>query len=204
MPAAASGTRLGVAGSDAFVATMGGLILAGAVALGLARYFGASPAEHNLEGAVGAVAWAAVLAAPGVLALLALAHRPVLLLPAAIMLVPLSFLSLAGVMLPLLIPAVMLFTAYGRRSAGLPARRGSTAVTTVVTVGLLVEAGVVLLVHDDPRTYSTPTSSGGVSDVVTYAESAVSLAVVAAAIVWAWWASAPGHTAAARGGCEPN
>ncbi len=189
---AGSDTRLGVAGSDGFIAASGALIVAGGVALGFARFFGGAPQlERNLEGAAGAAAWAAVVAAPGVLALLALANRPVLLLPAAIMLVPLSFLSLAGATLPLLVPAVMLFTAYGRRSAELPARRGHAAAVTVVTIGLLVEAGAVLLVHEDPRSYSTPTSSGGVSDIVTYAESALALVVVAVALVWAWWASAP-------------
>lgn len=191
--ATSAGDReLGFAGSTGFIATTAGMIVAGAVALGFTRFFAGTPVvEHNLEAAVASFAFTAVVAAPGVLALLALAERPVLLLPAAIMLVLLSFLSLAGVTLPLLIPAVMLFTAYGRRSAGLPSRQGQSAVTTLVTVVLLLVAGLVLFVHQDPRSYSTPTSGGSVSDIVTYAESATSLAVVTIAVGWAWMASAP-------------
>lgn len=190
----AGDTRLGVAGSTGFIAVSAGMIVAGAVALGFARFFAGAPVlEQNLEAAVASLALAAVVAAPGVLALLALADRPVLLLPAGIMLVPLSFLSLAGVTLPLLIPAVMLFTAYGRRSSALPSPRGQSAVTTLVTVVLLLVAGLVLFVHPDPRSYSTPTSGGGVSDVVTYVESATSLAVVAIAIGWAWVAAPQQH-----------
>lgn len=192
----AGDTKLGLAGSTGFIAVTAGMIVAGAVALGFARFFAGTPVvEQNLEAAVASLAFAAVVAAPGVLALLALADRPVLLLPAGIMLVPLSFLSFAGVTLPLLVPAVMLFTAYGRRSAALPSRRGQSSVTTLVTVVLLLVAGLVLFVHQDPRSYTTPTSGGSVSDVVTYAESATSLAVVAVAVGWAWVASAPAPTA---------
>ena len=95
-----------------------------------------------MEGPWGGIALAAVIAAPGVLVLLALHDRPALLLPAGVILVPLSFLSFAGVLLPLLVVAVVLFVAYGRRSAGRRRPQWRTTLTTVVVVALLVAAAI--------------------------------------------------------------
>jgi hypothetical protein len=117
------GRPFGFAGSTGVIGTVAGLIMAAGAVLGVVRYVGGTPVERGVEGAAGAVALAAVVAAPGLLALLALSGRPVLLLPAATVLVPLSFLSFAGVALPLLIPAALLFVAYGRRSSAQRVRR---------------------------------------------------------------------------------
>jgi hypothetical protein len=104
-------------GSDAVVATIGWFIVCSGVGVGVLRYIdpdGASAVERAMEGPWGGLALAAVVAAPGVLVLLALRDRPALLLPAAIILLPLSFLSFAGILLPLLIPAGMLVAAHAR------------------------------------------------------------------------------------------
>jgi hypothetical protein len=75
------------------------------------------------------------------------------------------------------------------------------AVTTLVVLALVVAAGLALIAHDDPRTYATPTSSGGTSDVVTVAESLLCLGLLSLAAVAAWYMAsplAPGRPAGAR------
>lgn len=185
------GDDLGVAGSSGFVRAVGVLLVAAGLALALLRYLGGSPAERGVEGALGSLALGAPVAVTGVLALLALRDRPVLLLPAAIALVPLSFLSFAGVTLPLLIPAVMLVLAYGRRSARRRPPRGTTIGSVVAIFALLFAAVVVLFLREDLRTYSTATGSGSISDTISLAESLPSLALSAAAVVAGWLLADP-------------
>lgn len=186
-PARDVDSDLGVAGSRAFVSAVGALVVAGAGVLGLLRLFGEAPELRGLEAASGALALGTVMAVPGVLALLSLAERPALLLPAGVLLIPLSFVSFAGATLPLLIPAVMLLVAYGRRSSGPGAYPGQAAVCVVVVVGLVVAAFLVLFANDDPRQYSTPTGGGGTSDVITVAEASISLALSATAVGGSWF-----------------
>lgn len=175
-----------MAGSTTFVATVGGMVVVAAVALGLLRFAAGTPAEQGFEGLLAAIALASVVAAPGVAALLALVDRPALLLPAGVVLIPLSALSFAGATLPLLIPAIMLFVAYGRRSAAQPVGAGRATLTTVAVLGLLVAATVALFVHQDPRTFSTANGSGGVSNVVSIEESLTSLSLTGAAVSAGW------------------
>ena len=184
--------ELGLVGANASIATIGGLLVAAGTGLATVRFFGGTPIEKGPEGAMGAFALGTIVAVPGVLALLGLRDRPALLLPAAIVLVPLSFLSFAGVTLPLLIPAAMLFVAYGRRSPNRFASPGQAALTTVFVLALLVAAVAALLVHPDPRTYSTANGSGSTSDVITVVESLSALALAAAAVVGGWWLASPG------------
>ena len=181
--------RTGDLGSSAVVAAIGGIVVAAGVAMGLLRYFdpnGSVAAERAMEGPWGGIALAAVIAAPGVLVLLALHDRPALLLPAGVILVPLSFLSFAGVLLPLLVVAAVLFGAYGRRSAGHPQVPWRTAVTTVVVIALLLAAAISLFVHEDPRSYTTPTGGGGTGDVITPIEALIAVALAGAAITAGW------------------
>lgn len=65
------------------------------------------------------------------------------------------------------------------------------ALITLTTIVLLLAAVVALFAHQDPRSYSTPTSSGSASDVVTYGESLVGLLIAGATTAFAWWASVP-------------
>jgi hypothetical protein len=183
--------RLGLAGSTGFIATIGGLVVLAGAALAAVRFVGGTPTEQGLEGAMGALALGTIVAVPGVLALLGLADRPALLIPAATVLVPLSFLSLAGVTLPLLIPAVMLFIAYGRRSSAQPAPPGRAVLTTASVLALLIAAVVALFFHQDPRTYSTANGGGSTSDVITAIESLISLTLATAAIAAGWLLAAP-------------
>ena len=158
---------LGFAGSPRTIATIGACIVTAGLAIVVVRFLGRSPAETALEAWLGSLALGAVVAAPGVLAVLALWDRPALLLPAATVLVPVSFLSFAGILLPLLVPAVLLFVAYGRRSALRPGPPVRTAATLAWVQVLLMAAVAALLVHQDPRAYVTELEQGSTSDVVT-------------------------------------
>ena len=155
------------------------------------RFLGGSPPEQRLYDALGALALGAIVAAPGVLALLARHDRPALLLPAAVVLIPLSFLSFALVTLPLLIPAVMLFLDYARRSRKHPIGWKRATAVTVLVLALLVAALLALVVLQDPREYTTATARYGTSDVITAAEALVSLALVAVSLLVGWVQAAP-------------
>lgn len=170
---------------------MGIAVIVGGLALAGIRFVGASPAEDGLEGAMGSLALGAVVAAPGLLAILAIRSRPALLLPAGIVLIPLSFLSFAGITLPLLIPASMLLIGYGRRSS--TQRLGAVKTLAAVTAVLLflIAAVVVLFIHPDPRSYTTPLEDGTTSDVITIAESVGSLMLTACAIASGWLITSP-------------
>jgi len=188
---AGAGTDLGFIGSTGLITAVGGLVVVAGVALAIVRFVGGTPIERGPEGALAAFALGTIVAAPGVLALLGRHDRPVLLLPAATVLLPVSFLSFAGVTLPLLVPAVMLFVAYGRRSSVRPSPAGRAASTTVFVLALLVAAAVALLAHQDPRSYSTTNGGGSTSDVITAAESLVSLGLATAALGGGWWLTSP-------------
>lgn len=173
------------------IAIAGGLVVLGGLALAGLRFAGASPPEQGLEGALGSLALGGLIAAPGIMAILGRRDRPALLLPAGVVLIPLSFLSFAGATLPLLIPAVLFVAAYGRRSARTPSPRGTVTGTALAVIVLLVASVVVLLAHQDPRSYTTATGGGSMSDVITYVEAIGSLALSAAAVAVGWLLAAP-------------
>lgn len=198
---------LGRVGSDAVVAGIGWFVVAGGVAIGVLRYVdpdGASAAERAMEGPWGGLALGAVVAAPGVVVLLALRDRPVLLLPAAIILFPLSFLSFAGILLPLLVPAGLLVAAYARRSASHLLGPWRTALVALSVVALLIVAAISLFVHEDPRNYTTRTDSGGTGDVITPFETLICLAFVTSAIATGWLASAPNRPPISADAARPD
>lgn len=167
------------------------LLVLAALGIAALRFFGGSPPEQRWYDLLGALALGAIVAAPGILALLAHYGRPALLLPAAVVLIPLSFLSFALVTLPLLIPAVMLFVDYAHRSRAHPIGWLRAMALAALVLGLLVAAALALLVHQDPREYTTATAGYGTSDVITAAEALVSLALVVAALAVGWVLAAP-------------
>jgi hypothetical protein len=167
----------------------GGLVIAAGVALAIVRFYGEVPPGQGLEAAVGAAAFGSVVAAPGLLAVLAVQDRPALVLPAALVLVPMSFLSFALVTLPLLVPAVLLARAYTR--AGDPGSWREQGIAMAMVL-LLVAAVLALFVHQDPREWVTPRSSYSTSDVVSYAEAAVSVLLTSTAVAVGWrWTKRP-------------
>jgi hypothetical protein len=182
---------MGFAGSEPFIRGVAAFLVLAGMGLATIRYLGGSPAEDGLEGALGAFALGAPVMATGALALLALRGRAVLLIPAAVVLVPMSFLSFALVTLPLLVPAVMLSVGYRRRS-GVESMPGARAAATLaVVVPLLIAAVGALLVHQDPREYTTSSSSGSTSDVITSVEALISLLLTATSLAAGWFLSAP-------------
>jgi hypothetical protein len=174
------------------VVVVGVLVVAAGAALGAVRFVGGSPAERGIEGALGGCALGAVIAAPGALALLARFRRPALLLPAGVLLVALSGISMAGATLPLVLPAVVFLIAYARRRPDPVARPpGLVAVSSAVVILLVFAAFLSLSVHQDPRSWSTPTEGGATSDVITVWEALLSLLLVGTALVLGWRSTAP-------------
>jgi hypothetical protein len=184
MPQAVDRRELGVVGSTGFLVSVGSIVTAAGVGLAFLRYFVTEPAWRGIEGAMAGAALGAVVAVPGILALLAQVDRPWLLMPAAILLFPLSILSF--VLLPLLIAAALLLVSFGRRSTGRTTQGGRAALMTLTVIVLLTAAAVTLFVHEDPRSYTTATGGGSTSDVITMAESLISLSLSSAAIAAGW------------------
>jgi hypothetical protein len=161
------------------VAIGAGFVLAGAVALGALRFLGGSPVERDAQGALAAATLVSPYAAAAYLALVGRRDRPWLVAAAGTALVPLSFVSFAGVTLPFLIPAVVFL----RRGLTAPGRwQPAGVVTAFAAVPTLVAAVVLLFVHQDPATWETATGGGSTSDVVTAWESLRSLLLVAGAV----------------------
>ncbi len=202
---------LGWAGSDGFVTGVGVLVIVAGCALGVLRLADASPGEPIGTGLIESFALGLVIAAPGMLALLARYDRPAMMLPAAVVLIPCSFLSFALVTLPLLVPAVMLFIGYHRRSRSHPIGWLRATTLTLAVLVLLIAALAALLSHQDPRSYSDGSTQTGISDVITAAEALASLSLIAAALGVGWVLAAhpdsrggggSGHRRAARGGAS--
>lgn len=183
-PVAGDQRNMGLAGSTGFIKGVAGVLILAAIGLGVLRYAGGSPVEQGFEGFLGSLAMGMVVAATGILALMGLDNRPALFLPAAVILIPLSFLSFAGVLLPLLIPSGMLFTAFARRSQGLGRNRGTTVITFCWVAGFLITSVTSLFLMENARTYVTPDGGGGSSsDVISVFESLLSLSCTTLAIV---------------------
>jgi hypothetical protein len=156
------------------------------IALGIVAGAGATPADPLL----GSVALGAVVAAPGLLALIGLRHRAVLWLPAAMAALPLSFLSFAGLTLPLLALAVVLVVAWIRYPGSYAGFLIHPVVVTALVVVLLLCAAVALFVHEDPASWTEETdgfvTSGETSDIVTNQEALISLGCTTLALAVGW------------------
>jgi hypothetical protein len=152
------------------------MVITAGVALGLVRYVGGVPPERGAEGVLGATAFAAPFVAVGVLALAGRGGRPWLMAAAGIALVPMSFVSFAGVALPLLIPAGI-FLIHAARAPG----RWGPAGFVIASAGAvgIVAALALLFAHEDPASWRTAAGGGSTSDIVTLRESLRSLALLA-------------------------
>jgi hypothetical protein len=189
---------------DTGIMVIAGAEIAAVGALGVVRFVGGSPAERGAEGALAALALVAVLAAPGVLALLGRAGRPCLLVVAGVALAPLSFLSFAGVLLPLLIPAGYLIVAGARRLGVGPGPCAPVWVTLWAVFVVLGAAVVALFAHQDPRSWTSATAEGSTSDVITFGESLLSLWLVALALTLGWYLAAPRSAGVGPASARPN
>jgi hypothetical protein len=166
-----------------------------AIGIGALRYVATADETYltEAERVAGSLAFQAVVLAPALLALASARRRAILLLPGAIVLLPVSMLSFTGVLLPVVIPAILLMVALATRWDGLPCGivRGSSAVTVVVW--LLGAAVAALIVHSDPRDHTSPDgrSSASTTDVITLAEASISIGLVALAIGVGWLLATP-------------
>lgn len=163
------------------------VVAAGLAALTLRMVNSAPPERTDPRGILATVAFGTVIAAPGAMALLARYGRPVLVLPAAVILVPAAFLSFAGVLLPLLVPAFLLFRTYIRH------RRGEGWLDAIVAVALLAlwfTAIVILLSDTGMVEYRSANSTHSV-ELPTYLASVGSILALAAGLALAWSATTP-------------
>ncbi len=172
------------------------VVAAGMAGVALRTVNGAPGARADPRALLATLAVGAVIAAPGVMALLARHDRPVLVLPAAVILVPAAFLSFAGVLLPLLIPAYLLFRTYARH------RRQERLLDAIVAVALLALwfTSIVMLFSDTSMVEYRSTNATHSTELPTYVASTGSLVALSAGLALAWWATAPraGSTPEAR------
>jgi hypothetical protein len=152
------------------------------VVLGVVAGAGAIPADPVL----GFAALGALVAAPGVLALLGLRDRAGLWLPAGLAAFPLAFLSFAGLTLPLLPLAAVFVVAWVRHPRSHASAVVHPAVVAPLVVTLLLGATVALFISDDPASWTTSTGGGSTSDVITNREALLSLACTMLALVTGW------------------
>jgi hypothetical protein len=138
---------------------------------------------------LGAFALGMVVTLSGALAMLG-RRRPALFLAAGLIGVPISFISMAGATLPLLVPTGMAFVAYGRRAGdAIPHVYPTIIALNAAVLGILSFA--VMLVHDDPRCRTLENGITCSSDVVTVPEAAISLGLSALAIASSWMLARP-------------
>jgi hypothetical protein len=179
-------------GRDRLVTVCAALVFLVAAVIAVVCVLAADEAETAAEVVLRAAAISGLVAAPGVLVLLARADRPSLLVTAGVALLPVSMISFAGLALPVLIPALVLLVAGARRADARPDRPcAPMAVTTLVVLTLVVGAGLALFAHDDPRSWQHGEVSGSTSDVVTVPESLLSLGLGSLAICAAWYLATP-------------
>lgn len=138
---------------------------------------------------LGALALGMVAILPGALAMLG-RRRPTLYLAAGLVGLPISFISMAGATLPLLVPTGMAFVAYGRHAADAVPRVYPTIIALNAAV-LGIFSFAVMLVHDDPRCRAVDGGTTCSSDVVTVPEAAASLGLSALAIGSSWTYARP-------------
>lgn len=152
------------------------------VVLGVVASASAIPADPIL----GFAALGALVAAPGVLALLGLRDRAGLWLPAGLAAFPLAFFSFAGLTLPLLPLAVVFVVAWIRHPRSHAGEVVHPAAVAPLIVTLLLGAAVALYISDDPASWTTATGGGSTSDVITNREALLSLACTTLALVTGW------------------
>jgi hypothetical protein len=165
-----------------------GLAVADGALVGVVANAGREPFDPVL----GAVALGVVVAAPGLVALLGLRDRPQLWLAAGCAAMPLSFLSFAGLTLPLLPAAVLCVLGWARHGVLREARPlVHPIISTALVVVLLLGAAVALFAMEDPASWTSPTGSSSTSDITTNGEAAISLAAVLIALGAGWVLNQP-------------
>jgi hypothetical protein len=155
------------------------VVVGGAVAV--AAISDRAPVEPPL----GFVALGAVIAGPGLVALIGFRARPAVWLPAGLAALLLALTSALGYVS--LLPAGIVFAvAWARTPAAMARPAVHPAVLTAMVLFPLLIAGVALFSSGDPSSWRTPAGGGEVGNVITALEALVSLANLAGALVISW------------------
>jgi len=158
-----------------------GVQLAIAIAFGVIRETNASVGERHVEGPLPTLALAAVVAAPGVLALVGvLIDRPVLFGAAAAACLPLAIISIAA--LPALLPAGLLLVAFIQATSVRPPAPAPTLVIFAAFIGLVVVALGIILSGKGTYIFTYPDGGQEGGDYYLPGPSAVALAIVTGAV----------------------
>jgi hypothetical protein len=161
--------------------------------LGMAVLFligrGSDELSSRPDRVFGALALGAFALLPGILSLLG-RWRPALYLAAVPLGYPVMALLFTIVAAPLVLCSALALVAYARRHRdSIP--RVPAPMIAIVSLGIGVGAFLSMFVHQDPRSFSTATSSTYTSDVVTTPEALASLAISLLGIVLLWVLARP-------------
>lgn len=145
------------------------------VGLVFVHYYGGSCGDP--EGWFSALGFAAPFLGLGTLALVGtLQQRPALVLAAGYVLMPMALVSF--VLIPLLIPAIVLTV----RSSAQQFRMGDLVLPGLLALCLLAVFGVLVL-HQDPVTWSTPDGGGSSGNIVTTTEATTAIATSVTVVI---------------------
>lgn len=163
---------------------VGWLVVVAGVALGSVRFVGEGAAMRSMTSLLAAVAFGAVVSAPGVAVVVGVRWAaPALLVAAALALAPLSLLS--PVTLPLLVIAIVLVVAWARRPQVGP--RGRAAASAIALPVATTCAAAILVVVTTERTVAARGAVHSTDGWVTAPTSAIALAVTALGTVASCW-----------------
>jgi hypothetical protein len=158
-----------------------GIVLTMATIAGLLRASGTPSPERAVAGDWGTIAFALVVATPAVLALVGSHDRPWLLAAAAVLLVPMCFLSFSFLFFPLIVPSVLFLSDAITRPRPEP-RRVAQCTGAVLSALFVIAAVLSLFAHTDAVSWSTATQSGTASDVITSTEALTAVGFLVAAV----------------------
>lgn len=187
---------------DRHLATIiGWCIVLGGAGLGTLPWIGTEEPLRTPEAALASAVLGALIAAPGLMTLLGVrTGRAGMLLPAAIVLVPLSFISFALVTLPLLIPAVLLFRLAARSVAS--DRWPRTLLAGAAGTIQLVAALACYFALRVERSWTTDgLGGGGTTGWVPWSTSSLVSALIATAILTTYVIAGPSND---RGGSDED
>lgn len=163
---------------------VGWLVVVAGVALGSVRFVGEGAAMRSMTSLLAAVAFGAVVSAPGVAVVVGVRWAaPALLVAAALALAPLSLLS--PVTLPLLVIAIVLVVAWAPRPQVGP--RGRAAASAIALPVATTCAAAILVVVTTEHTVAARGAVHSTDGWVTAPTSAIALAVTALGTVASCW-----------------
>lgn len=163
---------------------VGWFVVVAGVALGSVRFVGEGAAMRSMTSLLAAVAFGAVVSAPGVAVVVGVRWAaPALLVAAALALAPLSLLS--PVTLPLLVIAIVLVVAWAPRPQVGP--RGRAAASAIALPVATTCAAAILVVVTTEHTVAARGAVHSTDGWVTAPTSAIALAVTALGTVASCW-----------------